>query len=59
MGPKWGPYGMLLELGLAIDHDVNCVSLRPMHEARDGGQGRRSWSGPPSRAECMGLRDTQ
>ena len=44
---------------LAIDHAVCCVSGKPMHEARDGGQGWRSRSGPPSRAECMGFPDTQ
>ena len=44
---------------LAIDHDVCCVSVRLMHKARDGCQGRRSRSGPPSRAECMSLTDTQ
>ena len=41
---------------LAIDNDVNCVSLTPMHNAWDGGQGWQSWSGAPSRAECVGLR---
>ena len=31
---------MCHDLYLAIDHPGCCVSLKPMHEARDGGQGR-------------------
>ena len=44
---------------LAIDHAVCCVSVEPMHEARDGGPDRRSRSGSPLRAEWMGSTDRQ